>query len=519
VASLHFLDVASTPPHEEGNAVSLFEDGFGRLGRQIPLTILRMSTQATTQQATLQHPSRVSLRANVGQVLCVIVPPIIWFAPLDIEAGAKHALAITSFMLLAWITEAMDYAVAGLIGCYLYWALKVAPFNVAFGGFATDTPWFLMGALLFGMMATKSGLARRVAFLVTQRVGNSYSGILLGLIITDFLLTFIVPSGVARIVIMASVALGLVEAFGMGPGSNVGRGLFLITTYCAGLFDKMIIAGASSITARGLIERAGGVHVLWSKWFLAYLPCTLITILVAWRLTLRLYPPEKLVLADSGNYLRSENQKIGPWTSLEKKAAFFSVVAMALFLSDFFHGITPSIIGLGIGLAALLPVVGVLTIEDLKRMNYLPVFFVATAISMGDVLVQSKGLNLLTNFMFDWMEPLLTNAFSSTLVLYWTGFVYHFFLASEISMLATSMPLLMDFAKSHGLSPLMLGMVWSFSAAGKIFVYQSAVMIVGYSYGFFAGKDLLRMGLLLTVVESLILLLLVPYYWPLLGIQ
>ena len=81
------------------------------------------------------------------------------------------------------------------------------------------------------------------------------------------------------------------------------------------------------------------------------------------------------------------------------------------------------------------------------------------------------------------------------------------------------MPLLMDFAKSHGLSPLMLGMVWSFSAAGKIFVYQSAVMIVGYSYGFFAGRDLLRMGLLLTVVESLILLLLVPYYWPLLGIQ
>ena len=86
-------------------------------------------------------------------------------------------------------------------------------------------------------------------------------------------------------------------------------------------------------------------------------------------------------------------------------------------------------------------------------------------------------------------------------------------------MLGTSMPLLMNFAKSHGLSPLMLGMVWSFSAGGKIFVYQSAVMIVGYSYGFFEGKDLLRIGLWLTVVESLILLLLVPYYWPLIGIQ
>ena len=81
------------------------------------------------------------------------------------------------------------------------------------------------------------------------------------------------------------------------------------------------------------------------------------------------------------------------------------------------------------------------------------------------------------------------------------------------------MPLLMNFAKSHGLSPLMLGMVWSFSAGGKIFVYQSAVTIVGYSYGFFEGKDLLRIGLYLTVLESLILLLLVPYYWPLIGIH
>src|SRR5437879_10180039 len=138
---------------------------------------------------------------------------------------------------------------------------------------------------------------------------------------------------------------------------------------------------------------------------------------------------------------------------------------------------------------------------------------------MGEVLNQTKALTLLTNVMFAWMEPLLSNVFVSTLVLYWTGFVYHFFLASEISMLGTSTPLLMNFVKSHGLSPLMLGMVWSFSAGGKIFVYQSAVTIVGYSYGFFEGKDLLRIGLSLTLVESLVLLLMFAYYWPILGLQ
>ena len=52
-------------------------------------------------------------------------------------------------------------AIAGLIGCYLFWVLGVAPFSLAFAGFADSTAWFLMGALLFGVMATRSGLARR----------------------------------------------------------------------------------------------------------------------------------------------------------------------------------------------------------------------------------------------------------------------------------------------------------------------------------------------------------------------
>jgi len=58
----------------------------------------------------------------------------------------------------------------------------------------------------------------------------------------------------------------------------------------------MIIAGAASITARGLIEKVGGVEVLWSLWALAFLPCSIITVLVAWRLTIWLYPPELVSL-------------------------------------------------------------------------------------------------------------------------------------------------------------------------------------------------------------------------------
>jgi len=455
----------------------------------------------------------------VGQILCILVPVVIWFAPLNVEPTIKHVLAIVGFMVTAWITQALDYALAGFIGCFLFWALGIVRFPVAFSGFANDTAWFLFGALLIGVIATRSGVARRLAYAVMLRVGITYPRILLGLIVTDFLLTFVVPSGIARVVIMAAIALGLVEAFGAARGSNVARGMFLILTYTANIFDKMIIAGAGSITARGLIEKVGGVEVLWSQWFLAFLPCSIITVLAAWQLTLWLYPPEQVRLEGGYEFLRQELRRMGPLSPQELKAALLIAAAIVLWLTDFVHHISPSVIGIGVGLFALLPHVEILEIEDMRRLNYMPVFFVAAAVSMGTVMETTKVIDVLTQNVLAWMQPLLGDIVVTTVVMYWTAFIYHFLLASEISMLGTSIPLIMELAKSGGFNPLQLGLIWTFAAGGKLFAYQSGVLIVGYSYGYFDARDLLRMGACLTVVEFIVLVPLVPFYWPLIGIH
>ena len=114
--------------------------------------------------------------------------------------------------------------------------------------------------------------------------------------------------------------------------------------------------------------------------------------------------------------------------------------------------------------------------------------------------------------MFAWMQPYMTDIFATTVVLYWTAFFYHFLLASELSMLGTSIPFVMEFAKSHDMHPLLLGMIWTFAAGGKLFAYQSGVLIVGYSYGYFAARDLVRMGAAATIIEFFVLLLLVRFY-------
>ena len=482
---------------------------------QQPITGDRHPAGAVAPAQPLQSPRLIL----AGQILCLIVPVLIWFAPLRLEPRIQHMFAIGAFMIIAWITQAAEFALAGFIGCFLFWALGVAPFKVAFAGFADHTAWFLFGAMLIGLIADRSGLARRLAYTVMGRVGISYSRILLGLVITSFLLTFIVPSGLARVVILAAIALALLEAFQAQRGSNTARGMFLVLTYTGNIFDKMLLAGAGSITAAGLIQKVGGVRVLWGEWLLAFLPCSIATVLFAWWLTLRLYPPETTGCAPDKAYFQRELANMGPWSGAQTKAAILIGCAMVLWMTDSLHHIPPTMVALGVGLFALLPRVGVLEADDMRRMNYMPVFFVAEAVSMGGVLEATRGLGVLTGGVFHWIQPALTNIFSTTAVLYWTAFFYHFLLASEISMLATSIPLVVKYALTHGLNPLQLGLIWTFAAGGKLFAYQSGVLLLGYSYGYFEARDLVKMGAWLTLLEFVVLMLLVPFYWPLLGIR
>ena len=438
--------------------------------------------------------------------------------PLGIEPHAHGALAIGIFMIVSWMTQVLDHGIAGILGCFLFWMFGVVKFDTAFSGFADTSPWFLFGAICFGLMGSKSGLARRLAYLIMRGIGHSYPRLLLGLIVSNFLLTAIVPSGIARVVIMAAIAMGLVEAFGVAKTSNIARGMFIILVYQTTIFDKMLIAGASSITARGAIEKFGQVDVLWSQWFLAYLPCDILVMIVAWRLALWLYPPETATLPGGAEFLRSELQKMGPWSAMERKSAALMLIAIALWMTDFVHHIPAPMIGLGIGLLTIMPVVGVLDTKDVRTINFLPIFFVAAAVSLSNVLVQTKALDVITGVLFEWMKPHITGTWVSTMVLYWSAFLYHIVIGNEIAMLSTSLPILMTYAREHSINPLTLGMIWTFGAGPKVFIYESAVLVVGYSYGYFSNKDMLKVGAILSVVTAIILLLLVPFYWPLIGI-
>jgi solute carrier family 13 (sodium-dependent dicarboxylate transporter), member 2/3/5 len=87
-----------------------------------------------------------------------------------------------------------------------------------------------------------------------------------------------------------------------------------------------------------------------------------------------------------------------------------------------------------------------------------------------------------------------------------------------MTMLSTLLPALLTVATMQGYNPAAMTLLWVFAGTGKLFVYQNAALMLGYSYGCFTGRDVLKVGAILTAVEGLFLLVLVPYYWPLIGL-
>jgi di/tricarboxylate transporter len=281
----------------------------------------------------------------------------------------------------------------------------------------------------------------------------------------------------------------------------------------------MILSGVTSMMARGIVEEQTGIQLFWSQWFLAFLPLSVATVLLAAPIIRWLYPADVNHSLPGTDYFQKTLEQMGPWSSAEKKALAWFLLAVILWATDSFHHFSPAMVGLGIAMLVCLPKIGVLDATSIKQINFLLIVFCAGAISMGNVLIASNTLPLLTDRLIGWMQPLIADAFSYTAILLIGGFVYQLIFANRQAMLITSLPILLTFGDANGYDLAALALLWTFGGGGGLFIYQSGVYVMGYSYGLFEAKDFLKFATVMTIAQGILLVVLVEFYWPLIGLN
>ena len=172
--------------------------------------------------------------------------------------------------------------------------------------------------------------------------------------------------------------------------------------------DKTILGSTPAILAHSLITEHGKVTLLWSQWFIAYLPLGVANLLAIWWYIRRFYKPEKEQMPGGKAAWQTQLDALGPWSGSEKRAAFWTGLAILLWSTDKLHHQGPGVIGMGVGLAATLPVIGAIKMDQLKKVNFFIVLFMGTALSMAEVLRDSGAVDVLSKALFGMIEPAMT---------------------------------------------------------------------------------------------------------------
>ncbi|MDO5536628.1 MAG: anion permease, partial [Desulfovibrionaceae bacterium] len=370
------------------------------------------------------------------------------------------------------------------------------------------------GASLMGLMVTKSGLARRLALIIMRRAGRSVPRVLFGVLVASCLITFIIPSAIARVVLLGSICVGIVEALGLKKGSNAGKCLFTAVTVSSTLFSKGVLASSAPLLGRAFIERYTGTSVLYSEWTLLFLPFEILCVFVLHFALLKVFPPEDIGEGSDEAHAASF-EDMGPLSPEERKVLILTLCTTLLWMTDFLHGLKPAWIGILAGMASTMPPFGILNEQDLRKANFLLIVFVGSALSLGTVLIETGTAQALAGWFFTWLEPFTAQETPlSYLAIYCYNFLLHLLIGDEMTLLVSTMPPMLQFSMDQGFNTVFTGLIWTYAGGAGLFVYQGGPLAAGYAFGYFTAKDLVKAGAVASVWMAVMAAAL-PCWWNL----
>jgi DASS family divalent anion:Na+ symporter len=295
----------------------------------------------------------------------------IWFAPVPegLTPEAWHLFAIFGATILSVILTAFPLLTAAMIALAVaVLSGTVAPAK-AFGGFANASVLLVVVAFVVARGVVKSGLGRRLSYMVVGLFGRSTLGLAYSIFFTDAVIAPAFPSNTARGGVLFPIVLALSQSGGSRPEDGTARrmGAYLMFCGMASLsLSSALWLTATSVNPIGVeIGRTFGVDASFGKWLLAASVPALTSILLLPLVLYKIFPPDVKETPEAPAAAREALRTMGPMSRDEMIVA----VAFALMVAGWILAGTLNLDRTAVafaGLGALLAT-SVLTLEDFSR--------------------------------------------------------------------------------------------------------------------------------------------------------
>ena len=307
--------------------------------------------------ASRMTPDRSRLwRSAVVVGLCLIlwmVPPV---GPL--KPQAMHLIAIFAATILGLILQPLPMGAIVIGALALTTITGTLPVKDAMSGFSEALVWLIVSAFMFSRGFIKTGLGRRIAFLLVRAFGTSTLGLGYALTISDTIIAPATPSNTARAGgILFPIVRSLAVSLGSEPGSARERvGAFLMfnefqTTLMTSAIFLTGTAGNAMVVK--LAKDAFKYEITWMGWLWASLVPGLVALLVVPYVIFLLTKPEVKRSPDAAAMATRELEKMGPMARAEKNMLAVFLLTLTLWATGQWTGFDATAVAL-VGVAVLL---------------------------------------------------------------------------------------------------------------------------------------------------------------------
>jgi len=436
----------------------------------------------------------------------------------ELSREAKGALAVFLLAGTWWVFEVVPIGITSLAIGVLQAMFLIRPAREAFTDFMVPSVMFIFASIMIGLVFTKTGLTKRLAYKMLVIVGEKTSMIYLGCFVVTAALTHIM----AHTAVAATIYPLLVSIYALyGEGdkkTRFGKGLFIGMAYVAGAGSIVTLLGAArGAVALGFYKDIVGQDISFFQLTWYMFPVGWLMTFLLWGFFMVFFKPEKKSIPGLRDRARRLNAELGPLTRNEIKAASIvgaCIVTMAL---RPYVPILQPIDKTAIILIStiLFFITGIMDIDDLESIPWNIILLFAGAMSIGNCLWQTGAANwMAVNWLVmfqeaNWFVFVMSIAF---FVMMMTNFIMN------VAAIAISLPVALVIAPYLGVA----GEVILFAAlvtAGMPFLLLvgAAPNAIAYDSKQFSTGEFFLYGIPASIILMIVTGFAVFILWPLMG--
>ncbi|MFH0999172.1 MAG: SLC13 family permease [Pseudomonadota bacterium] len=431
---------------------------------------------------------------------------------------AKGAIAVFLLAGTWWVFEVLPIGVTSIAIGVLQALFLIRPAEKAFKDFMDPSVMFIFASVMIGLVFTKTGLTKRLAYRMLMIVGEKTSMIYLGCMVVTAALTHIM----AHTAVAATIYPLLISIYSLydedGQKTRFGKGLFMSMAYVAGAGSIITLLGAArGAVAVGFYKDIVGSEISFFTLSYYMAPIGWTMVLLLWVFFMVFFKPEKDVIPGLRERATQLNAQLGKMTRNEILAGIIVITCIVVLSLRSFIPALNALDKTAIILLSTLMffITGIMGIEDLENVPWNIILLFSGAMSIGFCLWETgaakwMAVNWLLLFQnANWFIFIMSIAF---FVLVMTNFIMN------VAAIAISLPVALVVAPYLKVAPEVIFFA-ALVAAGMPFVLLvgAAPNAIAYDSKQFTSGEFFKYGIMASIMLLAVMALFVAFIWPLMG--